>query len=53
MGQLTIDITDQPHGDEAWQELKALLSQRIADGLAGGLSAKSFDAIVEEELGQR
>ena len=52
MGRLTIDITDQPHGDEAWQELKALLGQRIAEGLAGGVSVKSFDAVVEEELGR-
>lgn len=43
---------NQSHGDEAWQELKALLGQRIAAGWAGGVSAKSFDTIVEEELGQ-
>lgn len=36
----------------AWQELKTLLGQRIADGLAGDVSAKSIDAIVEEELGE-
>jgi len=39
-------------GDQAWQELKTLLGQRIAEGLAGGVSTKSFDAIVEEELGE-
>ena len=37
--------------EQAWQELKALLGQRIADGLAGQVSAKSIDAIVEEEFG--
>lgn len=37
--------------DGAWQELKTLLGQRIADGLAGDVSAKSIDAIVDEELG--
>ena len=38
--------------DAAWQELNALLGVRIAEGLAGGVSAKSVDAIVEEELGR-
>jgi hypothetical protein len=37
-------------GDKAWQELKALLGQRIAEGLAGGVSAKSIGGIVDEEL---
>ncbi|ATE64113.1 antitoxin [Rhizorhabdus dicambivorans] len=39
-------------GDHAWQELKDLLAQRIADGLDGATSAKSIEAIVDEELGQ-
>ncbi len=39
-------------GDQAWQELKTLLGQRIAEGLAGGVSAKSVNAIVDEELGR-
>ncbi len=38
--------------DAAWQELKALLGKRIAEGLAGGVSTKSIDAIVDEELGR-
>jgi hypothetical protein len=42
----------QSDDDPAWQELKKLLGQRIAEGLAGGMSTRSFDAIVEEELGQ-
>lgn len=37
-------------GDKAWQELKALLGQRIAEGLAGGVSAKSIGGIADEEL---
>ena len=36
--------------DQALQELKTLLNQRIAEGLAGGVSAKSIEANVEEEL---
>lgn len=38
--------------DTAWQELKTLLGKRIAEGLAGGVSTKSIDAIVDEELGR-
>ena len=41
----------QSDSDQAWHELKTVLGQRIAEGLAGGVSAKSFDDIVEEELG--
>lgn len=42
-----------PEGDDqAWQELKTLLGQRIADGLGGEVSPKGFDAIVDEELGR-
>jgi Antitoxin ParD len=38
--------------DQAWRELKTLIAQRVADGLSGTVSAKSFDAIVGEELRQ-
>ncbi|TPG15178.1 antitoxin [Sphingomonas koreensis] len=38
--------------DQAWQELKTLLGKRIADGLAGDVSTKSIDAIVDEEMGR-
>jgi hypothetical protein len=38
-------------GDQAWQELKALLGERIAEGLSGKVSTKSIEAIVDEELG--
>jgi hypothetical protein len=37
--------------DAAWQELKTLLGQRIADGLAGDVSTRSIAAIVDDELG--
>ena len=37
--------------NQAWQELKALMEQRIAEGLAGGLSTKGIQAVVNEELG--
>jgi hypothetical protein len=36
--------------DQAWQELKALLSERIGDGLAGKVSAKTIAEILDEEL---
>lgn len=40
-------------GDEqAWQELKTLLEQRIAAGLAGEISRKTVREIVDEELGE-
>lgn len=37
-------------GDQAWLELKALLGERIADGLAGKVSAKSMGEIMDENL---
>jgi hypothetical protein len=37
--------------DAAWQELKVLVGRRIDEGLAGGLSAKDIDTMIEEELG--
>lgn len=40
-----------PGGDAAvWNELKTLLGQRIAEGLAGKVSSRSIDSIVDEEL---
>ena len=38
--------------DQAWQELKALLQQRVAEGLVGEVSTASIDAIIDEELGR-
>jgi hypothetical protein len=37
-------------GDQAWADLKALLEERIAEGLAGKISSKSVEAILTEEL---
>lgn len=42
---------DQAHDNQAWHELKSLLEQRIAEGLAGQVSHKSMSAILDEELG--
>ena len=39
--------------DKAWQDLKALLENRINDGLSGKVSAKSIGEIVDEELAER
>jgi len=39
------------NGDQAWRELQVLLAERIAQGLAGNVSAKSIGATVDEELG--
>ena len=36
--------------DQAWQELKALLEERITAGLAGEVSGKNIGDIIEEEL---
>ncbi|MBS5160029.1 MAG: antitoxin [Klebsiella variicola] len=36
--------------DQAWQELKTLLGNRINDGLAGQVSTKSIGDILDEEL---
>ena len=38
--------------DQAWQELNALIGQRIDDALAGKVSDKSIDDILDEELGE-
>ncbi|RCK40964.1 antitoxin [Thalassospira profundimaris] len=44
---------DHADTDQAWQDLKALLENRINDGLAGKVSAKSIGEIVDEELAER
>ena len=36
--------------DPAWQELRGVLTARINDGLAGKVSARSIDDILDEEL---
>lgn len=37
--------------DQAWQELKDRLGNRINNGLAGRVSTRSIDEILDEELG--
>ena len=36
--------------DEAWDEFKALMQDRLASGLAGAISPRSFDEIVDAEF---
>jgi len=38
------------NSDEAWEQLKTLLRVRIDGALAGKVSTKSIDEILEEEL---
>jgi len=38
--------------DVAWAQLKALLAERIDAGLAGQVSAKGVDEILDDELAQ-
>jgi Antitoxin ParD len=39
-------------GDAGWDDLRAMLRQRIAAGLDGAVSDQSVDQIVEDELQQ-
>ena len=36
---------------QAWDDLRALLNERIAQGLSGKVSSQTIDEILEEELG--
>lgn len=38
--------------EQAWQELKTVLGSRINDGLAGKVSTKNINEILDEELGK-
>ena len=52
--QYAVERLFQPISEDdeaAWRDLKDLLADRIAEGLAGGISDKSFDEIAAEELG--
>ncbi|MBB3835958.1 hypothetical protein FHR55_004222 [Xanthomonas arboricola] len=40
------------NADHAWQELKTLLGERVAEGLAGKVSSKSINTILDEELAE-
>ncbi len=39
-------------GERAWEELKTMMSTRISDGLAGKLSTKTVNEILDEEIGE-
>ncbi|EAO1753375.1 antitoxin [Salmonella enterica subsp. enterica serovar Muenchen] len=41
---------DDANSDEAWQELKILLGNRINNGLAGKVSTMGIGDILDEEL---
>ncbi len=43
---------DDVDANQAWEELRALLSTRISEGLAGNVSTKSISEIVGEELSE-
>lgn len=43
-------IHSDSESDQAWSTLTALLSQRIHDGLAGKVSLKRINDILEEEV---
>lgn len=43
-------FSQQSDEDVAWQELKALLTKRIDEGLTGRVSDKNMAAIFNEEL---
>ena len=52
--QYAVERLFQPvAGDDqaTWRDLRDLLARRIADGLAGQVSDKTFDEIVAQELG--
>ncbi|UCQ27272.1 antitoxin [Edwardsiella tarda] len=38
------------NSDQAWEELKDLLGERICEGLSGKVSAKSTSEILDDEL---
>ena len=51
--QYALEKLFPPAADEewAWAELKSLIERRIEESAAGALSSKTFNDIVEEELG--
>lgn len=44
---------DPAEGDAGWDALRALLDERIAEGLSGHVSAMSAKDVVEEVLRQK
>jgi hypothetical protein len=43
-------LPTESEDDQAWDEMKALLDERIAQGLAGCVSSKGVAGIADEEL---
>lgn len=43
---------DQGDDERAWGELKDLIEQRVAAGLAGKVSGRTVAEILDDELGQ-
>lgn len=41
---------DDSDANQAWKELRTLLSSRVHEGLAGNVSNKSISEILDEEL---
>ncbi|NKM59388.1 antitoxin [Rhizobium anhuiense] len=39
-------------GERAWEELKTLMNTRVNEGLAGKLSTKTVDEILDEEIAE-
>jgi len=50
--QYTIErlFSNEVDTDQAWQQLKTLLEQRIHDGLSGKISTKNISEILDEEM---
>jgi isopropylmalate/homocitrate/citramalate synthase len=48
--QYALDRLFPEQDDARWDELTAMLRERIADGLAGKVSDRTFDAIVDDEM---
>jgi len=45
------DSAEADHSDEPWGQLQDFLDERIAAALAGAVSSRSVEDIVNEELG--
>lgn len=45
------DEAETGHSDEAWGQLQDFLNERVSAGLAGAVSSRSVEDIVNEELG--
>ena len=48
MARLNIDITDDEQ--KAWEELKAVITERVDAASNGAVSSKTFDEVADETL---